>query len=275
MMETPKRHQTWFQASQDPGSPYRSWYVWSDANPDAKYWHPGKAGFYYGFFSDKMPDLIASFLTNHDQNRVISQVGGKLERARSAAALLLTSPGVPFIYYGEEIGMSGIKQAGDKEIRTPMQWSTAANAGFTTGTPWQAVNADASRKIDVADQASDPNSLLSTYRVLIAARSLHAALRSEELVFVDTGNPAIYASLRSSKEENILVLINLSGSPVSDVHLTLAKGPLSGSYQLASILGTGPFESLQANPQGGFDSYQPVKTLPAYSALILQLQAKK
>ena len=79
------------------------------------------------------PVQFATFLSNHDQNRVMSQLAGKVEKARVAAAMLLTAPGVPFIYYGEEIGMVGLEA--DEEQRTPMQWSGGANAGFTTGRP--------------------------------------------------------------------------------------------------------------------------------------------
>ncbi|MEP6895940.1 MAG: alpha-amylase family glycosyl hydrolase, partial [Chloroflexota bacterium] len=78
----------------------------------------------------------ATFLTNHDQNRVVSVLNGKVEKAKLAAVMLLTSPGTPFIYYGEEIGMQGKKP--DEDIRLPMQWSADSNAGFTTGTPWRA-----------------------------------------------------------------------------------------------------------------------------------------
>ena len=61
---------------------------------------------------------------------------GSMEKGKLAAVLLLTSPGTPYIYYGEEIGMQGEKP--DEDIRLPMQWSADANAGFTTGTPWLA-----------------------------------------------------------------------------------------------------------------------------------------
>ena len=83
-----------------------------------------------------IPDSQYSpFLTNHDQNRVMSQLGNDVNKAKVAAALLLTSPGTPFIYYGEEIGMSGMKP--DENLRRPMQWDSEKDAGFTTGKPWR------------------------------------------------------------------------------------------------------------------------------------------
>jgi len=84
------------------------------------------------------PNQYGRFLSNHDQTRVMTQLGGDIGAMRCAAALLLTGPGVPFICYGEEIGMTGDKP--DENIRTPMQWSDKAGAGFTSGNPWAAVN---------------------------------------------------------------------------------------------------------------------------------------
>src|SRR4029453_17385752 len=106
------------------------------------------------------PNQFGSFLTNHDMNRAMSQFGGDRSKMKSAAVIYLTGPGVPFIYYGEEIGMTGRKP--DEYIRTPMQWSGEANAGFTTGTPWITTTVDS--QVNVAAEEKDPNSLLSLYR---------------------------------------------------------------------------------------------------------------
>ncbi len=86
--------------------------------------------------AERLPeDRIATFLTNHDQPRIATQLDGDDADLKVAATLLLTLPGTPFLYYGEEIGMPGTKP--DERIRTPMQWLPAPGAGFTTGTPWQ------------------------------------------------------------------------------------------------------------------------------------------
>ena len=64
---------------------------------------------------------------------MFNQLGGSIARAKLAASILLSLPGVPYLYYGEEIGMIGEKP--DENIRLPMQWDTTPNGGFTTGTP--------------------------------------------------------------------------------------------------------------------------------------------
>ncbi|MBL8051714.1 MAG: hypothetical protein JNM46_10875, partial [Anaerolineales bacterium] len=74
------------------------------------------------FAQQDMPDFnFATFLTNHDQNRVMSVFNGNVAKAKMASFLMLTSPGTPYIYYGEEIGMQGVKP--DEDIRLPMQWN--------------------------------------------------------------------------------------------------------------------------------------------------------
>jgi glycosidase len=179
---------------------------------------------------------------------------------------------VPFIYYGEEIGMLGQKP--DEDIRKPMQWSGEANAGFTTGTPWRAPEKDYATK-SVASQASEKDSLLSHYRSLIRLRSEHAALRVGEYMTVKTGSHNLMAFLRVSQGETVLVLINLGKKPVSGFSLDLEKGPLSGEYRMVALMGSGKFAGLAASPTGGFKGYQPLTELPAAATVILQLQPQK
>ena len=121
----------------------------------------------------------ATFITNHDQERTMSAFFKDTDLARLAGSVLLTGPGVPFIYYGEEIGMTGTKP--DPNIRTPMQWSAEHAAGFTTGTAWGSVNRNYT-EVNVAAQTDDPASLLSYYRTLIHLRNNHAALRVGEYI---------------------------------------------------------------------------------------------
>jgi alpha-amylase len=222
----------------------------------------------YKLFS---PGTYATFLTNHDQARVMSAFMGDQGKARLAASVLLTIPGSPFIYYGEEIGMTGNKP--DENIRTPMLWTADKYAGFSTVYPWESTISN-DQQINVATESADPNSLLSLYRTLIEIRNEHAALRVGDYYGVRSDNSSILAFLRVSKEENLLVLINLSEEPVSAYGLSFNQGPLSGSYSLSPVLGEGTLKNFKANANGGFDSYQPSIDIPANGLVIIQLKSR-
>ena len=211
----------------------------------------------------------ANFITNHDMPRVMNQLGAdKEQRAKIAAGILLTAPGIPFIYYGEEIGMSGTKP--DELIRTPMQWDNTEGAGFTSGKPWQAVNSDFPF-VNVANQAGDSASLLEFYRTLINLRNEHPSLRVGKTHVADSKSNKVVAYLRASQGETVLVIINIDDAPVSGYDLELSLGPLSGSYSGVSLLDTSAIAPLTDIAKGGFDAYNPLNELPPYSVTIIQL----
>jgi alpha-amylase len=218
------------------------------------------------------PLQFGSFLTNHDQNRVMSQLGGDIDRVKLAAVIYLTGPGVPFVYYGEELGMTGEKP--DENIRTPMQWSAERNAGFTDNIPWRMPNMDYPQK-NVEAQSADPNSMLALYQQLIALRNQHAALRVGDYVEVKTNNPAVFAALRVSQDETVLIVVNLGQDPVSDYGLSVAKSNVKpGEYQAVSMLGTETVAGVTVDAQGSFSNYQPLPALAPQNYLVLQLQKK-
>lgn len=211
----------------------------------------------------------AAFLTNHDQNRVMNQLRDDVDRAKAAATLLLTNPGMPFIYYGEEIGMRGAKP--DERIRTPMQWDGTAAAGFTTGQPWEGLSTGF-EEVNVAAQTGDPTSLLSHYRALIRLRNAHPALRVGDMTLVDAGSRQVYSYLRHGEGETLLVVVNLSDKEVSDYKLTLSAGPLAGAPDATLLLGDGQPAAPTVNSAGGLDAYVPLPVLPPYGAFVIQLQ---
>ena len=211
----------------------------------------------------------ANFLTNHDMPRLMNAfLTDQQQKAKLAASILLTAPGIPFIYYGEEIGMSGAKP--DEFIRTPMQWDAAEGAGFTSGIPWQAINADYPQ-VNVAAQAGDSASLLETYRTLIGLRNAHPALRRGKTFVAESNSSKLAAYLRSSGGENLLVVFNIADNPITNYTITLSSGSLSGTYNAASLLDDAALAPLTANANGGFDAYTPVAEIPAYGVLIIQL----
>ncbi len=197
---------------------------------------------------------FASFLANHDQERTRSRLGGDFAKNRLAALLQFTAPGIPFIYYGEEIGMLGRKP--DPDLRTPFQWTAGPDAGFTTGTPWRAVNDD-HREINVALQTEDPGSLLSLYRRLVRLRSASPALRDGRPVdgLVATGR-GVYTDLRASDTDTVLVAVNTTASPRRlDITLPPSVAALGPAETLwpgapdAPALGTTPGHTLGLPPQ--------------------------
>lgn len=214
---------------------------------------------------------FATFLTNHDQDRTMNVLGHDPEKAKLAAAVLLTLPGVPFLYYGEEIGMTGVKP--DEMIRTPMQWTAESQAGFTGGKPWEPVNRDYEEK-NVEAQAVEPDSLLSHYRTLIALRNAHPALHSPTIYPLESDHGAVYAYLRYTDDEVVLVVVNLGEEVVPDYASSLADSPLlPGHYRVTDLLTETEVEPLSVEQGGSIDSYRPLPELRPRSVLILKLDA--
>lgn len=212
----------------------------------------------------------ANFITNHDMPRVMTQfVTDREQKAKLAAGVLLTAPGIPFIYYGEEIGMSGTKP--DELIRTPMQWDGSTGAGFTGAKPWQPINTDHAT-VNVADQTGDPNSLLEHYRKLIRLRNEHTALRIGETYIVESNSNKVLSYLRASNDETLLIIFNIDKEPLTDYKLDLLRGPLTGQYTVTSLLDSTMPEPLSATDRGGFDDYRPLAEIPPYGVLVFQLK---
>lgn len=214
------------------------------------------------------PELqYAIFLTNHDMNRIMSEVGGDVRLARLAATWLLTGPGVPFLYYGEEVGLQGVKP--DERIRTPMPWTAEEpGLGFTTGTPWERPF-EGFERFNVASQIDDPDSLLSHYRTLVQDRVKSPALRRGELLPVETGSDAVTAFLRTEGDDHVLVVLNLGPEYVVGYSLELKTGPLEGMRGVTPVVGP-PAAAPEIGPSGGFSRYRPLESIPPHGYLVLR-----
>jgi alpha-amylase len=205
-----------------------------------------------------------TFLTNHDMMRVVYQLGGNPEKAKAAASLYFVLPGVPFVYYGEEIGM-----ASEKIDRLPMQWNTSQYAGFSDATPIMLPD-NQYTTVNVAAQANDPTSLLSHYRQLISMRYTHPALRTGEFFLVSASNQGLFACLRTTPDESILAIVNLTGSPIRDYQLSLESSTLAqGEYSPVSLLDETSMNTLTVLEDGRIADYMPVSEIPAYATLLL------
>ncbi|MEE4194705.1 MAG: alpha-amylase family glycosyl hydrolase [Anaerolineae bacterium] len=219
------------------------------------------------------PDYqMGTFLTNHDQARTMTELGGDYGKAMSAATALLTAPGVPFIYYGEEIGMAGGKP--DENIRRPMQWDDSQAAGFTTATiPWNLPQTDYKEK-NVALQTEDPASLLNHYRKLVNIRNQYPALRVGDYTKIMANDISIYAALRTTEEEKLLIIANMSAEPVSDYHLILNSGIFNETYTAYDLFNGEKLKAadISNDTEEEFFFYTPYETIPPYTTYILWLQ---
>ncbi len=156
----------------------------------------------------------AIFTGNHDIERMRFFNSG---RYRTAAALLLTLPGTPFIYYGEEIGMPNGNTNNDEAKRTPMRWDTSSNAGFSSTAssvaPWFGFSTtDSSITVEAQRKAG---SLWSLYKNLIRLRQTNQALRVGGFMPVPTGNSRVYAFVRHTDKQSVTVVINMDSDPQS------------------------------------------------------------
>jgi len=184
---------------------------------------------------------------NHDQPRMASRIGP--EQARSAALLQLCLPGMPVIYYGDELGMKkGViaphqvrdpfekqvpgKGLGRDPARTPMLWNASVNAGFSRKEPWLPVNEDYTRS-NVDAQSRDPGSSYRLYKDLIALRAKYEVLRSGSYQPVDF-TEGIYGFERRIGTKSMLVIINFTDNPKEVRHEHLQGN------MLISSLGTKP-----------------------------------
>jgi alpha-amylase len=155
------------------------------------------------------PDYIDNtFLTNHDQDRILSSVNNNMDKAKMAAAILFTLPGSPYIYYGEEIGMKGKKP--DPFIREPYLWDAKSNDDFRTTWEVPRFSTD-STVVPLSLQIASENSVFSHYKRLIRLRNSSSALTSGDLSPVQMPDPSICAYTRSDPGQSLLVIHNLSG----------------------------------------------------------------
>jgi alpha-amylase len=204
----------------------------------------------------------ATFLTNHDQNRVFDGLSSNVARMKQAAALYLTMPGVPFIYYGEEVGMAGT--GADEDKRKPMQWSAGTQSGFTTGTPWRTINSNFGT-YNVATEQADQNSLLSHYKKLIGLRTANETLRKGYYLPATSSATSVLAYARVFGQEATLIASNLGSTAVSSSTLSLSMSTLAaGTYQVTELYSGQAAGTVTVNAQGGFSSF--ATTLPALAA---------
>jgi maltose alpha-D-glucosyltransferase/alpha-amylase len=203
------------------------------------------------------------------RRRLAPLVDNNRRRIELLNSLLLSFPGTPIVYYGDEIGMGDNIYLGDRNgVRTPMQWNADRNAGFSTATParlYSPVVMDplwGYEAINVEAQQGDPSSLLNWMRNMIALRKLFAVFGRGSIEFLDPANRKVLAYLRQYQGEQVLCVANLSRF-AQPVDLDLAK--LEGVVPV-EMLGYVEFPAIERQ------SYR--LTLAPYSFLWLELQRR-
>jgi glycosidase len=149
----------------------------------------------------------APFLSNHDQERVISQLDGNAQHMRMAAAMLLTLPGQPFVYYGEELGVQGRKP--DEDLRQPMRWYRDPHGKGETS--WETLGKSDGPEISVEAEQRHHGSLLQFYTMLIDWRRQLGVLRDGRLHDHPFKRPQLVGWELDDAQGHVLVLHNLSG----------------------------------------------------------------
>lgn len=157
------------------------------------------------FFEDQPNYLDGIFLKNHDQPRIASMFGRNEGQMKVAASILLTMPGNPYIYYGEDLGYSGIKP--DERIREPYKWENYLELKTPT---WETVELNKKTE-DVQTQLNNSESMLNHYRTWGKFRSEHNILKTGDFTNLMTGNPKVLAYVRGDK---YVVVHNLSNEVV-------------------------------------------------------------
>jgi oligo-1,6-glucosidase len=188
------------------------------------------------------------YLSNHDQPRAVSRFGNdgrwRIESAKMLATFLHLQQGTPYIYQGEEIGMTNVALPAIEDYRdietvnmyreavaggtnpdallavihaksrdnarTPMQWNEQPQAGFTTGTPWIQVNPNYTT-INVQEALTDPNSVFYYYRQLIRLRHDHPIIVYGAYELILANHEQIYAFTRTWQDERLVVILNFTG----------------------------------------------------------------
>lgn len=236
-------------------------------------------------FKDK--GWLSIFLANHDQPRMVSKFGNDTPKFREISSKMLstfvmTMRGTPYYYYGDELGMTNIrfdsiedyhdvdtrnkyiglknkggnlnaflegqKQTSRENGRTPFQWDTTKNAGFTSGKPWLKVNPNYNL-INAETQEKDPNSTLNYFRRLVKLRKKEPVFVYGKYTLLDRENTRVFAYTRDLEGKKVLILLNFSEKESSfNIGIPITKSKIIlGNYTNPKKLKKNilrPFEAL-------------------------------
>ena len=205
------------------------------------------------YYTSITPDFLdATFVKNHDQVRILSELGGNIEKAKLAAGILFTFPGTPYIYQGEEIGMLGLKVDMDRGQRESFIWSEGNSDSLQSNWYTAQFSTDQS-VVPFSKQKEDPSSIYNYYKKLIHYRNSSEILTQGTIESSELNVKEVVSFIRKHKEQEVFVLHN-----VSDVELTL---DLPGTLKR--------FNNVDFETNGGSLADDKL-TLPAFGSVILK-----
>ena len=219
------------------------------------------------------------YLSNHDQPRSVSRYGNDSEEYREVSAKMLATclhmmQGTPYVYQGEELGMTNVyfdkledyrdveslnaykemtetcgvsheemmgylKKIGRDNARTPMQWDDSKNAGFTTGTPWIRVNPNY-REINAKQQVGNPDSVFSYYKDLIRLRHENEIIVYGDYELLEPDNEELFIYTRTLGDEKLVVLCNFTDQDVTIPASVMAQIPDAAPIMISNYVGNMP-----------------------------------
>ena len=197
----------------------------------------------------KRADAITSiFMTNHDQNRAAESLGRSIVKEKQAAAMMLTSPGKPFVYQGEELGYYGKKDNGDEYVRTPMLWNKAGTDCAKKGPNNKVDNAMLTSSMSVEAQDADANSLLNVYKTWSRLRNIYPALAEGTMTDASLGGGNTIAAWYMTAGSQKLLVIHNTATSAKDVtvkdDMSRAVGLLGTATIDHDVLTLGPNSSV-------------------------------
>ncbi len=190
----------------------------------------------------------AIFISNHDNPRIMDEVGGNMDKAKLAAHILFTLPYTPYVYYGDELGMFGPKP--DEHIREPFLWGLKNPFNCK----WEP-NFHNARTKSLLQQQGDPNSLYSTYKKLIALRNKSEALSEGRMKRSPVNQPGLLSWMRSTGESNLIVIHNLQ--------------PVASRINLASLPGAGQW-TIEYKSSSAISLHDQILEIPAYGTVLVK-----
>jgi glycosidase len=199
--------------------------------------------------------INATKLSNHDEDRTLSTLSSVIGRAKVAAAVLLTMPGQPYLYYGEEIGMKGLKATGDENVREPFLWTTGSDTYRTT---WRVPSFSTNSTVTpLAQQMDNASSIYATYKKFMQLRNTYPALAAGNLSYGDINSQPdseLVYYFRQKDTEKLMVIHNF-GANTKSMSISSVKAPVAEQ---------GGAKVLQQN--GAYSV-----SLPPYSSIVIEV----